>query len=58
MKQQKFLMVDDTREINGYLEEGWEIISVTAQHVSVSTTYNSMERAGKFAVVIQRQNQN
>jgi hypothetical protein len=58
MKAQKFLIVDDPNLVNAYLEQGWEVVSVTAQHVSVSmtgTSYNYRTETGKFAVVIQKQ---
>lgn len=57
MKEQKFLIVDSTKEVNDYLEKGWEIVSVTPQNVSVSVTgssYYEKELKGKFAIVIQR----
>jgi hypothetical protein len=57
MKEQKFLIVESTKEVNDYLEKGWEIVSVTAQSVSVSVTGSSwFEKLlrGQFAVVIQR----
>jgi len=57
MKEQKFLIVDTAKEINDYLEKGWEVVSVTPQNVSVSVTgssYHEKELKGKFAVVIQR----
>jgi hypothetical protein len=56
MKEQMFIIVDDEGAINLYLEKGWEVISVTAQHVSVSTGINTTEKLrGKFAVVLQKQ---
>jgi len=52
MKEQKFLIVDSVRDVNDWLDKGWEVISVTAQFVSVGTGYTEK---GKFAVVIQKQ---
>jgi len=57
MKEQKFLIVESVKEVNDYLEKGWEIVSVTPQNVSVSitgSTWNQKELYGKFAVVIQK----
>jgi hypothetical protein len=57
MKAQKFLIVEDERSVNEWLEKGWEVVSVTPQHVSVSMTgssYNYRTETGKFAVVIQK----
>lgn len=58
MKEQRFLIVESSSDVNDWLQKGWEVISVTAQHVSVSMTgssYNYKESKGKFAVVIQKQ---
>lgn len=52
MKEQKFLIVDNSRDINDWLDKGWEIVSVTAQYASAGTSYY---KEGKFAVVIQKQ---
>ena len=52
MKQQKLLIVDDVRDVNEFLDKGWEIISVTAQFVSAG----SSSQLGKWAIVIQKQN--
>lgn len=57
MKEQKFLIVDTTKEVNDYLEKGWEVVSVTPQNVSVAITgssWHEKELKGKFAVVIQK----
>jgi hypothetical protein len=58
MKIQKFLIVKDTNEINQWLSDGWEVISVTAQHVSVSTATpyaTTSKEFGNFAVLLQKQ---
>ena len=52
MKEQKFLIVDTSREINDWLDKGWEVISVTPQIVSAGQSYY---QGGKWAVVIQKQ---
>ena len=54
MKEQKFLIVNNERPVNEWLDRGWEIISVTPQKVSV-TGDNWNEIKGEFAVVIQKQ---
>jgi hypothetical protein len=57
-KEQKLIITDKERDINIYLEAGWEVISVTPQYVSVSMTgssYNYRTETGKFAIVIQKQ---
>ena len=58
MKEQKFLIVESAYDVNDWLDKGWEVISVTPQHVSVSVTgssYHNKTVIGKFAVVIQKQ---
>jgi len=55
MKEQKFLIVDDQNDINEWLNKGWEVISVTAQHVSI-TGSSVYKVRGSFAVVLQYQN--
>jgi hypothetical protein len=52
MKEQKFLIVENSRDINDWLDKGWEVISVTAQIISAGQSYY---QAGKWAVVIQKQ---
>jgi hypothetical protein len=57
MKSQKFLIIDNEDQVNEWLEKGWEVVSVTPQHVSVSMTGSSYDHKtviGKFAVVIQK----
>lgn len=58
MKEQKFLIVESAYDVNDWLDKGWEIVSVTPQHVAVSVTgscFNHRSLTGKFAVVIQKQ---
>ena len=56
MKEQKFLIVEDSRSVNEWLDNGWEIISVTAQHVVAAGSHSWSEKLeGKFAIVIQKQ---
>jgi len=52
MKEQKFLIVDNPRDVNEWLDKGWEIVSVTAQQVSAGSSYS---QRGSFAVVLQKQ---
>jgi hypothetical protein len=58
MKEQKFLIIDDASEVNSYLLDGWEVISVTSQHVAAAGSHSWSEKLeGKFAVIIQKQKQ-
>ena len=52
-KEQKFLIADDEAQFNDLLNDGWYVISVTAQHVAMGDGGNIFIR-GKFAVVLER----
>ena len=55
--KQKMLLTSDPKEVNKYLDKGWEIVSVTAQVVSSggSSDYKTgRDLEGKFAIVIQK----
>lgn len=55
MKEQKFLIVDNEKSVNEWLDKGWEIISVTSQYVSAAGSHSWSEKLiGKFAIVIQK----
>lgn len=49
--EQKFIITDSDYDVNSWLNNGWRIVSVTAQHVSAG----SYEVKGKFAVVLERE---
>jgi hypothetical protein len=56
MKEQKFLIVESEKEVNDWLDTGWEVVSVTPQHVALSGSHSWSEKLnGKFAVVIQKE---
>jgi hypothetical protein len=48
--EQKFLIVDNSYDVQCLLDKGWRIVSVTAQHV----TGDSYIERGKFAIVLER----
>jgi hypothetical protein len=50
--EQKFLITDDPHTVQGYLDKGWRVVSVTAQVVSTGKDYSSEK--GKFAIVLER----
>jgi hypothetical protein len=55
--EQKVVITDSDKTINDWLEKGWSIVSVTAQHVAGyagGNTYNSSSIIGKFCYVIER----
>jgi hypothetical protein len=49
--EQKFIITDSQSDIQNWLDKGWRILSVTAQHVS---TGSSQLMSGKFAIVLER----
>jgi hypothetical protein len=49
--EQKFIITDSQSDIQNWLDKGWRILSVTAQHVS---TGSSQWMSGKFAIVLER----
>ena len=52
-KEQKFLIVDDEKQVNDLLNDGWYVLSVTAQHVAMGNGGGIFTR-GKFAIVLER----
>jgi hypothetical protein len=49
--EQKFLITDSQYDVQGWLDKGWRIISVTAQYVATGSSYQT---TGKFAIVLER----
>lgn len=55
MKNQKFLITDNEKDVEHWVDRGWEIVSVTAQHVSLAGAQRYSERLkGKFAIVLEK----
>jgi hypothetical protein len=55
--EQKFLIVENENQVNDLLNNGWYVISVTAQHVGISGSLDYDESnyiRGTFAVVLER----
>ena len=52
MYEHKVIITKDQSIINAFLTEGWFVISVTAQHVSVAA--NSLPAAGAFCFVLKK----
>lgn len=50
---QKIIITNETSTINQYLEDGWEVINVTAQHVASSGKGYS-DVLGKFCFVLEK----
>ncbi len=51
-KEQKFLITDSQYDVQTFLDKGWTVVSVTAQHTA---TGSSFQVNGKFAVVLERE---
>ncbi len=60
MKEQKVIITQSAEEINGYINLGWVVKSITAQHVaaSPSTGYHatSFQAKGNFCFLLEREN--
>jgi hypothetical protein len=61
MKEQKVVVLsgsdyasDMEKEVNGWLEKGWRVVSVTAQHVASSS---SQTVRGGYFIVFEREKQ-
>ena len=55
MSQQKVVITKDASTINEMINAGWFVISVTAQHVSVSTTSNlTCTINGEFCFILEK----
>ena len=51
-KEQKFIITDSQYDVQNYLDKGWVIVSVTAQHTA---TGSSFQVHGKFGIVLERE---
>ena len=54
--EQKFIITDRDHTVNDLLQEGWRVVSVTAQHVAPGSE-NSLPMRGYFAVLLERPQQ-
>lgn len=48
---QKLIITDSVYDVNKYLDKGWKIMSITAQHVS---TGGGSHMRGNFAILLER----
>lgn len=49
--EQKLIITDSVYDVNQYLDNGWKVVSITAQHVS---TGGGSHLSGKFAILLER----
>lgn len=49
--EQKLIITDSVHDVNGYLEDGWKVVSITAQHIS---TGGGSHLRGNFAILLER----
>ena len=55
MTLQKIVITDDEFKINELIRSGWNLKSVTAQHVSISTSSSFTSKIeGKFCFVLEK----
>ena len=52
---QKLIITDTSSDVNRWLEDGWKIMSVTAQHIS---TGGGSHLRGNFAIVLEKPSEN
>lgn len=48
---QKLIITDSVHDVNEYLEDGWKVVSITAQHIS---TGGGSHLRGNFAILLER----
>jgi len=54
MKEQMFLITNDHMTVQSWLDKGWRIISVTAQHVASGGQNHISKISGNFAIVLEK----
>jgi hypothetical protein len=55
MTLQKIVITDDEFKINELIRAGWDLKSVTAQHVAISTSSSFTSKIeGKFCFVLEK----
>ena len=55
--EQKVIITDTQYEVQNFLDNGWRIVSVTAQHVTNGgggQTYSTTTHFGKFCFILER----
>lgn len=52
--KQKVVITDSQYEIQNLINEGWRVVSVTAQHVSISGSSYLSVNNGKFCFILER----
>jgi hypothetical protein len=51
VKEQRVMITESELNVNQYLQKGWKVISVTAQHVASG---GSFKESGKFCFVLEK----
>jgi hypothetical protein len=52
--EQQVIITDSQHDVQIFLDEGWRVVSVTAQHVSISGSSYLSVNNGKFCFVLER----
>jgi hypothetical protein len=50
--EQKFIITDNSYDVNDLILKGWRIVSITAQHVATGSAFSLL---GKFAILLERE---
>ena len=49
--KQKLIITRDQDKVNDFIEQGWRVVSITAQHVATGAVY---QVDGLFAILLER----
>jgi hypothetical protein len=49
--EQKIIITEVQYEVQSLLDEGWSVVSVTAQHIASGTSFST---TGKFCIILER----
>lgn len=52
--EQKVVITRDQSEINGYLQKGWIVVSVTAQNINYGGNQYERQPLGNFCFLLER----
>ena len=52
--EQKVIITDSQYDVQNFLDNGWKVVSVTAQHVSIASGSYLLANNGKFCFILER----
>lgn len=50
--EQKVIITDSQYDIQSYLDKGWKVVSITAQHIATGS--NTYQVNGKFCFLLEK----